>query len=148
MADHIGVTGNAMYRGIPAFVIGWTGANGAHALTVFNSADKTPEADVKTSKNNVGQTIEMNRTDKRIKVKLAAKPVGSNVAAALAIAADLPQKMDILTVTATAAGDASIDSSAGTCVCDSASAKWSPENELTVDIEFTNWLGQTFTAFS
>lgn len=146
--DHIGVSGNAMYRGIPNFTVGWTGANGAHTLTIFNSADKTPEADVKTSKNNQGQTIEMNRTDKRIKVKFAGKPIGANVAAALAIAADLPQKMDILTITATAAGDASIDSSNGTAVCDSASAKWSPEGELTVDIEYTLWIGQTFAAFS
>jgi len=144
--DHIGVSGSAMYRGIPAFIVAW--ASSAYSLTVFNSADKTPEADVKTSKNNVGQTIEMNRTDKRIKVKFAAKPVGAAAANALAIAANLPQKMDILTVTATAAGDSSIDSTSGTCVCDSCSAKWSPEGELTVDIEFTNWLGQTYVAFS
>jgi len=146
MADHIGVSGNAMFRGIPSFIIAW--AAGAYSVTVFNSVDKTPEADVKTSKNNLGATIEMNRTDKRIKVKLAAKPIGANQAAALAIAANLPQKMDILTVTATAAGDASIDSSSGTAVCDSASAKWSPDGELTVDIEYTLWTGQTYVAFS
>ena len=142
--DHIGVAGNAMYRGIPAFVITW----GAYSLGIYNSVDKTPKADVKRSKNNAGQTIEMNRTDKRIQVKTTAKPIGANAAAALAIAANLPQEMDIITVTATAAGDPSIDSSAGTCIVDSASAKWSPEGELTVDLAFTNWLGQTYGAFA
>lgn len=146
MSDHIGVAGNAMYRGIPNFTLSW--AAGAYSLGVFNSADKANKADVKRSKNNQGQTIEMNRTDKRVEVKVAAKPIGANQAAALAIADNLPQEMDLLTVTATAAGLPSIDSSLGSCECKSATAKWSPEGELTVDIEYTLWLGQTFVAFS
>lgn len=143
--DHIGVAGKVMYRGIPAITVGWTGSS-ARTLTIFNSVDKNPEADVATSKDNVGETIEMNRTNKRMKVKFQAKPISTTAALALAIAADLPIKMDILTITA--ASDASIDSTGNTVICDSASAKWSPEGELVVDIEATVWTGKTFAAFS
>jgi hypothetical protein len=143
--DHIGASGKAMYRGIPATTVAWNNGT-ARSLTIFNSVDKNPEAEVKDSKDNNGETIEMNRTNKRMKVKFSAKPIGANAAAALAIAADLPMKMDILTITA--ANDASIDSTGNTVVCDAATAKWSPEGELTVDIEATVWTGKTFAAFS
>ena len=143
--DHIGVAGNAMYRGIPATTVAWNNGT-ARSLTVFNSIDKSHEADVKDSKDNNGETIEMNRTNNRFKVKFSAKPVGAARADSLAIAADLPKKMDILTITA--ASDSQIASTGNTVVCDSASAKWSPDGELTVDIEATVWTGKTFAAFS
>lgn len=143
--DHIGVSGKAMYRGIPATTVAWNNGT-ARTLTIFNSVDKNTEAEVKDSKDNTGETIEMNRTNKRVKVKFSAKPVGAAASNAQAIAADLPMKMDILTITA--ANDASIDSTGNTVVCDSATAKWSPEGELTVDIEATVWTGKTFSAFS
>ena len=143
--NHIGVTGMAMYRGIPATTVGWTGS-AARTLTIFNSIDKSPEANVKESGGNDGEIIEMNRTNKRMKVKFQCKPVGTAKSDALAIAADLPQKMDILTVTA--ASDSQIASTGNTVLCDSATAKWSPEGELTVDIDATVWIGKTFAAFS
>ena len=145
MADHIGVSGNAMYRGIPATTVAWNNGT-ARSLTVFNSVDKNVEAQVAVSKENNGEPIEMNRTSKCIKIKFQAKPAGAAKANAQAIAADLPMKMDILTITA--ASDAQIDSTGNTVVCDSASAKWSPEGELVVDIEATVWTGKTFVAFS
>ena len=145
--NHIGVSGQAPYRGIPNATVAWT-ALAAHTLTIFGSIDKSSEADVKMLKNNQGQTFEMNRTDPRFKVKFSAKPVGANAAAAQAIAADLPQKMDVIVLTN--AVDAQMDTTSGanTCVLDSASAKWSPEGELTVDIEATIWVGVTYVAFS
>ncbi|MDE2106987.1 MAG: hypothetical protein KGL39_57805 [Patescibacteria group bacterium] len=148
-ADHIGVSGKAMYRGIPATTVGWNNGT-ARTLTVFTDISKTPDADVKSSKDNNGETVEMNRVDKKMKLKFSAKPVSATTVAAdaQAIAADLPNKMDILTITA--ASDASIDTTAGanTCVCDNATAKWSPENELVVDIEATIYIGKAFVAFS
>jgi hypothetical protein len=143
--DHIGVTGNTMYRGIPAITVAWNNGT-ARTLTVFNNIDKTPEAEVKDSKDNTGEPIEFNRTNMRVKIKFSCKPVSTTKALALAIAADLPQKMDILTITA--ASDAQIDSTGNTTLCDSASAKWTPEGELVVDIEATTYTGKTFTAFS
>ena len=151
--DHIGTTGNSMYRGIPQTTIGWSAA-AAHTLTVLNAADVSNEADVQMSKDNFGETIEMNRTNKRRKFKVTAKPVSTTRALALAIAADLPQKMDILTVFVPAgtdivfAGIGTTSSTTDTYVCDSASARWSPEGELTVDIELTVWIGKVFAAFS
>lgn len=144
--DHIGVTGNAMYRGIPATTVAWTTAVGTHSLTVFKSIDKSPEASVKESMDNAGEIIEMNRTNKRFKVRFEAKPVGAAKADALAIAADLPQPMDILTVTA--ASDPQIASSGNTVICDNARARWDPEGELTVDIDATVYIGKTFVTFS
>lgn len=129
-----------MYRGIPAQTVAWNNGT-ARSLSIFNSVDKSTDANVKSSMDNTGETIEMNRTDKKQKLKFSAKPVGTAKADALAIANDLPQKMDILTLS-----DSTLP--AGTVVCDSASAKWSPENELTVDIEATLYIGKTFAAFS
>lgn len=134
-----------MYRGIPATTVGWTGT-AARTLTIFNGIDKSPEADVKEGKGNDGEVIEMNRTNKRFKVKFSAKPIGAAKADALAIAADLPQKMDILTITA--ASDSQIDSTGNTVICDNAAAKWSPDGELTVDIDATVWIGKTFATLA
>ena len=151
--DHIGVSGMAMYRGIPATTVAWTTAIGSHSLTVFNSIDKQPEANVKESAGNDGEIIEMNRTNKRFKVKFACKPVSSTTALALAIAEDLPMKMDILTVTVPTGGDPQASSivnatpTGNTVICDSANAKWSPDGELTVDIDATVWIGKTFSTF-
>jgi hypothetical protein len=142
MSDHIGVAGHAMYRGIPATTIAW----GAHTLTVYKTLEKSPEANVKESGDNTGETVEMNRTNKRFKLKVQAKPIGATKADALAIAADLPQKMDILTVTAPS--DSQIDSAGNTVICDSANASWSPEDELSVDIEATVWTGKVFVPFA
>lgn len=143
--DHIGVSGKAMYRGIPAMTVAWNNGT-ARSLTIFNSVDKSPVANVKDSMDNNGETIEMNRTNKRVKISFEAKPIGAAASNAQAIAADLPQQMDILTITA--ASDSQIDSTGNTVVCDSATAKWSPEGELTVSFEATVWTGKTFVAFS
>jgi hypothetical protein len=143
MSDHIGVTGNAMYRGIPAITVSWTGT-AARTLTVHNLVEKSAEADVKESAGNDGEVVEMNRTNKKFKVRIEAKPVGTAKADALAIANDLPQKMDILTI----AGETQLAASGSTCVCDGASAKWSPTDELTVSIDATVWLSKSVVAFS
>ena len=135
--------------------LGWTGS-AARILTVHNAIDLSSEAEVKMSKNNQGQTVEMNRTDKRRKIKLTCKPTSLTTvtADALAIAADLPQKMDILTLTAPSStqtistGIGTTTSTTDTYVCDSASAKWTPDGELVVDIEVTVWIGQVFVAFT
>ncbi len=144
MSDQIAAVNKATYRGIPAMTVGWTGT-AAHSLTVMSSVDKTPTANVKESIDSDGETMGMDRTNKRMKVKFSAKPVGATRAAALAIAQDLPMPMDILTI---GSDDAQIDSAGNTIVCDSANAKWSPDNELTVDIEATVWLGKTFAAIA
>jgi len=153
--DHIGISGGAMWRGIPGMTLGWTGT-AARILTIHNSIDLSAEADVKHSKNNLGQTIEMNRTDKRRKIKFVCKPVSLTTVAAdaQAIACDLPQKMDILTITAPSStntisnGISTATSTTDTYICDSASAKWTPDGELVVDIEVTVWIGQVFVPFT
>ena len=153
MAEHIGISGASQYRGIPLTTIGWTAA-AAHTLTILNSADVTNEADVKTSKDNFGEVIEMNRTSKRRKLKIQAKATSTTRALALAIAADLPIPMDILTIIIPSgtdimfAGIGTTSSTTDTYVCDHASAKFTPEGELVVDFEVTVWIGKVFASFS
>ena len=146
-ADQIGIANLTPKRGIPATTVGWNNGT-ARTLTIFTDITKTPLADVAQMNDNSGELASQKRRNKRIQVKFSAKPVGAAATDAQAIAADLPQKMDLVTITAASDSQINCDNSADTAIVDDCSGKYSPEGEFVVDMTVTIWKGKVFAAQS
>lgn len=143
MSDQIGITANAKFFGITPATVTFN----SHTLTIFTEIQKTMEADIDPHMDNSGERLGQNRRNKRIQIRFSATPIGAAASNALAIAADLPNKGDILT-SITCSGDAQIASGSASAVVDECSARYTPEGALVVDMTATIWTGKTFVALS
>lgn len=148
-SDHIGVTGNAFKRGIPATTITFTGRSGtARTLDIFTSVSKTPMADVAHTQDNNGQELASQRRNKRTQFRFSAKPHGAAVADAQTIAADLPQVNDPCTIVCANDSEIACDGTTDTCLIDAVDGAYSPENEFVIDLTVTKWFAKVFIALS
>jgi hypothetical protein len=153
----IGSAGVAKSFNIPQFAVQWTGANGTttHTLYIMTNADKKPGNSVTKSKDNAGETIVINRTDRTITLSFSAHAASDQSgtgtqAMALGVATDLPQQMDMISIghlateyeissfTTATPIDPQIETDYA--VCDSAEARFTPEKEVVVDITCTIYL--------
>ncbi len=134
--EQLAVSGKARYQGVvPASIALGNAGNQAsgsasvYTLTIFTKIDKSPEADVALSRDNDNEVQAMHRTNKTMKLSFSAKPIGNARADALAIAANMPLKLDVCVITC--AGDAQV---AGTAFVDSASGSYTPDGEFVLDL--------------
>lgn len=148
MADQIGLTGQAGFWGVTPTTVAWSGGTGSHSLTIFSEISKTSAADIDPSIDNEGERMGQNRRNKRRQVRFSAHPKGTDAAAALAIAADLPMQGDTATLTCAGDGQIAADGDPDTCLVDEATSRYTPEGELVVDFTVTIWIGKKFVALS
>jgi hypothetical protein len=148
-ADQVGVTGNAFYRGVTAASVAFgtpgnqvPGSASGSTLSIFTEINKTPMADTAETRDNDNEVVAKARTNKRMQLRFSAKPFGAARSNALAIAAALPLKDDVVVITC--AGDSQV---AGTAYVDDSSARYSPEGELIVDLTVTKY-ANTFIVLS
>lgn len=152
--EQIGAASSARYYGVPGTTITWTGygssggAGSSHSATVFGEISKTPMTDRTQAEDNTGEVQNMRRRNKRIQIRCSARPVAASITAALAIAADLPMQMDIVTITSTDDPQLACDGTPDTGVVDDASARYTPDGAdgVIIDFTITIWLGKTLVA--
>jgi hypothetical protein len=142
MADQIGVAGYAAVFGQPDPTISWNG----HTLTIFSEVSVTPDADLAQSRNNDGELLSQNRTNKRNVLRFSARAKGATIAEAQAIANDIPRKGDAVTITS---NDPQVATGSGnSSLVDDASKRYSPEGELIIDFSITTHLDKVFVALT
>ncbi|GEM_PF-3486293 len=142
MSDQIGVAGSAGVFGIPDSTISWNG----HTLTIFTDASVTPDADLASSRNNDGELLSQNRTNKRNVARFSAHAKGATEAEAKAIAADIPRKGDAVVITS---DDPQLATGSGnSTLVDDCNKRYSPEGELVLDFNVTTYIGKVFVQLS
>lgn len=128
--------------------ITYTGRSGtARTLTLLESADVEPMADIAESKDSDGEMQNMKARNDRIQFSFTAAPIGAAASDAETIGEDLPKIKTLATITC--AGNAQIATPAGgSTVIDSCSSKYSPEGHVVVTMTVTHWIGKVFTAIT
>ncbi len=147
MPQNIGTANYAAYQGIPATTITWTGrSTTSRSATIYTSVEKTLLTDDSDTRDNQGEIQAVRTRNDRIQFRFAAKPLGANAAAALAIAGDLPKKNTAVTFS----GDAAETdmSASGTNLVTDASLSYTPEGEAIINFTIVKHVGKTFSALS
>lgn len=144
--DQIGIANKTPHRGIPTTTVGWGTSYTQYTLEIFTDVSKTPMNDMAKMNDNSGELLSQKRRNKRIQLKFSAKPIGATASAAQNIAENLPAPGDIVKITCADDAQVACDLATDTTIVDDASAKYSPEGELVVDMTVTKWLGKVFVA--
>ena len=152
----IGAGGAARSYGIPSLAVQWFANDGVttYLAYVFGSVEKDGDSNVQTGVDNANEKATQNRTQRRRTVKFSAKAQSTTLELAAVIGTTIPIKMDLVSVGHMTTGAFVGGTIAGTvvtppaspvdpqieCPCavvDSASTRWSPENELVIDFSLT-----------
>src|SRR5512146_1329870 len=140
----IAVSGRARYQGVPAATITW---DTTFTATIFGSITKTMMCDQSQTTGNDGEVDQMRIRNNRIQIQCQAYPIGATAAAALAVAENVPDKDQEVTVAC--ASDSQIATPAsGTSLVESWSVEYTPEGEAVINATIVNWIAKDFVTLA